>query len=82
MRETMRYELLIIFCVSFLNSLTVERRRSYDRIFGVSDDKCDMFYGHEEDNTCECSEDKKNTFLSTDKYHCSCSNEEKLSRLL
>ena len=80
MKETMRYELLIIFCVSSLNSLTVERRLN-DRIFSVLENKCEnIFHGdEEEDDICECSEDK-NTFLSTHKGHYSCSN--KLGRLL
>ena len=82
MRETMRYELLIIFCISYLNSLTVERGSNYDRIFSVSDDKCgNIFYGEKEDNICECSEDN-NTFLSTEKGHYSCSSEVELGRLI
>ena len=83
----MRCELLIIFCVSFLNSLTVERG-SNDRILMVSEDECDnTFYGKDEEDDdkdyryCECP-GKKNTFLSQDNDQYRCRNEEYLSRLL
>ena len=78
----MKYKLLIIFCVSFLNSLTVKRRRSYDKIFGVSKEKCEnIFDGEDEGNVCECSEEKS-TFLSHDNDQYSCRNKTYLGRLL
>ena len=79
----MRCELLIIFCVSFLNSLTVERG-SNDRILMVSEDECeDTFYGEDEEDYpfCECS-GRKNTFLSQDNDQYRCRNEDYLRRLL
>ena len=78
----MKYILLIIFCVTFLNSLKVERRRSNDRIFSVSEEKCEnIFDGDEEDNICKCSK-KKSTFLSLGNDQYSCRNKKDLGRLL
>lgn len=67
----MRYELLIIVCVSFLNSLTVERGR-IDKILKVSANQCEnTFKGEDEEDFCECSEGG-NTFLSQNntQYRC------------
>lgn len=77
----MRYELPIIVCVSFLNSLTVERGRN-DRILMVSENQCEnTFKGDHEDNFCKCS-GERNTFLSKNNDQYRCDNQGHLGRLL
>ena len=78
----MKFELLIIYYVSLLNSLTIERRRN-DKIFGITEDACeDMLLENKRDknkiNFCKC---ENGTFLSRDNHQYKCNNEEYLGRL-
>ena len=77
----MKFELLIIYYVSLLNSLTIDRQKN-DRIFGVTKDHCkDTFFGKKRSKFCVCS--KKNvTFLSGENDQYKCNNEEYLGRLI
>ena len=77
----MKFELLIIYYVSFLNSLIIKRQKS-DRIFGVEKDYCqDMYFGKKKGMDCECSFKKNGTFFSGENDHYKCNNKESLGRL-
>lgn len=77
----MKFELLIICYVSFLNSLIIKRQEK-DRIFGVKNDSCeDILFGKKKVSNCRCSSKKNGTFLSGENDHYKCNNEEYLGRL-
>lgn len=78
--RTMKFELLITFYVSFLNSFEIERRGS-DRIFGVTDEQCeDAFFGKKKKKICACYKGNS-TLLSGKNDQYKCNNEEYLGTL-
>ena len=77
----MKLELLIIYYVSLLNSLIIERRWN-DRIFGITEDQCeDISFWKKRKYFCECSK-KYGTLLSGENDQYKCNNEGYLGRLI
>lgn len=70
--KKMKFELLIVCYVSFLNSLMIERQRK-DRIFGVTKKNCErIIFGKMRNNFCICGKENS-TFSSrkkSDQYKC------------
>ena len=76
----MKFVLIIIYYVSFLNSLTIERQEKKDGIFNVTEDSCEnILFGKKKDNYCVCK--GSDTFCSGKNDHYKCNNEESLGRL-
>ena len=77
----MKFELLIIYYVSFLNSLKIERQEKKDIIFGVTKDDCEnTLFGKKKVNYCVCKK-RNDTFFSGKNDQYKCNNEKYLGRL-
>ena len=76
----MKFELLIIYCVSFLNSLII-KRKGKDKLFGVTKEYCEnMIFGKKQKGFCGCYKNN-DTFLSGENQQYKCNNEKYLGRL-
>ena len=77
----MKHELLIIYHVSLLKSLIIDRQWN-DRIFGITEDQCeDISFGKKRKYFCECSK-KYGIFLSGENDQYKCNNEDYLGTLI